>query len=547
MDKIENNDKMDISELEEETESSPFLAESTKCQEESCEEDTQSQDEFKTITEKVEDPRILEDNSNLRLRSSGRISNSLQNIDIAIKGSMQSLKETISDKIASGGKLCKDCLRKSIESHMQSLGIADDTEILDNREECNEGTSTDNLDVKEGSAMQGNNGLMKRIHRRTLSDIDWHEITRFAQGDLFDPNSLTAREIKRVIGEGKEDLSLAFKLMHNVGHDLDMMVDETQKCVQCVINKGWEVVSHWELPHWLRDNDFLWNMHRPQLPSFKSCFGSMFRIHTETGNIWTHFLGMILVVFAMLFIYMRPSASLADFPKGWQEILVFAAFFFGAFMCLMFSWLFHTCSCHSKETAKLFSKLDYTGIAFMIMGSFVPAMYYGFYCRYTEKIVYLVGILTLGITCIVVSLWDKFATPRYRPLRAGVFLALGCSAFIPCIHICIAYGFYEGVEQGALGWLLLMGIMYIIGALLYAGRIPERFFPGKCNLLFQSHQIFHVLVVVAAFIHLHGCCQMALYRIRVGKTCPSDNIETLVNSTMSLFNSTMSVVGKSLV
>lgn len=55
----------------------------------------------------------------------------------------------------------------------------------------------------------------------------------------------------------------------------------------------------------------------------------------------------------------------------------------------------------------------------MIMGSFVPAMYYGFYCRYTEKIVYLVGILTLGITCIVVSLWDKFATPRYRPLRAG--------------------------------------------------------------------------------------------------------------------------------
>ena len=171
MDKIENNDKMDISELEEETESSPFLAESTKCQEESCEEDTQSQDEFKTITEKVEDPRILEDNSNLRLRSSGRISNSLQNIDIAIKGSMQSLKETISDKIASGGKLCKDCLRKSIESHMQSLGIADDTEILDNREECNEGTSTDNSDVKEGSAMQGNNGLMKRIHRRTVSYI----------------------------------------------------------------------------------------------------------------------------------------------------------------------------------------------------------------------------------------------------------------------------------------------------------------------------------------------------------------------------------------
>lgn len=27
------------------------------------------------------------------------------------------------------------------------------------------------------------------------------------------------------------------------------------------------------------------------MPSFRACFGSIFRIHTETGNIWTHLLG----------------------------------------------------------------------------------------------------------------------------------------------------------------------------------------------------------------------------------------------------------------
>ena len=36
---------------------------------------------------------------------------------------------------------------------------------------------------------------------------------------------------------------------------------------------------------------------------------------------------------------------------------------------------------------------------------------------------------------------------------------------------------------------------------------------------FQSHQIFHVLVVVAAFVHLHSCCEMALYRIELGRNC----------------------------
>lgn len=36
--------------------------------------------------------------------------------------------------------------------------------------------------------------------------------------------------------------------------------------------------------------------------------------------------------------------------------------------------------------------------------------------------------------------------------------------------------------------------------------------PGKCDIWFQSHQIFHVLVLVAAFVHYHGISEMAMYR-----------------------------------
>uniref|UniRef100_A0A8C9CNT2 Uncharacterized protein n=1 Tax=Phocoena sinus TaxID=42100 RepID=A0A8C9CNT2_PHOSS len=39
-----------------------------------------------------------------------------------------------------------------------------------------------------------------------------------------------------------------------------------------------------------RDNDYLLHGHRPPMPSFRACFKSIFRIHTETGNIWTHLL-----------------------------------------------------------------------------------------------------------------------------------------------------------------------------------------------------------------------------------------------------------------
>lgn len=54
---------------------------------------------------------------------------------------------------------------------------------------------------------------------------------------------------------------------------------------------GRTLMHHHHLPQWMRDNDFLLKGHRPQLNSFCACFKSIFSIHTETGNIWTHLLG----------------------------------------------------------------------------------------------------------------------------------------------------------------------------------------------------------------------------------------------------------------
>ena len=69
-------------------------------------------------------------------------------------------------------------------------------------------------------------------------------------------------------------------------------LEQCEDFVRRVWDAGWKVVHHNSLPKWLKDNDFLIKGHRPQLNSFRSCFKSVFRIHTETGNIWTHLLGL---------------------------------------------------------------------------------------------------------------------------------------------------------------------------------------------------------------------------------------------------------------
>ncbi|WAR24967.1 ADRL-like protein [Mya arenaria] len=266
-----------------------------------------------------------------------------------------------------------------------------------------------------------------------------------------------------------------------------------------VLQASWRIVHHHKLPEWLQDNEYLVFGHRLPLNSFRACFKSVFRIHTETGNIWTHLLGMLAFICIATYTL---SSRYIDWM--WQDITVHSVFFGGAIICLTFSWLFHTVFCHSESVNKLFSKLDYCGIALLTVGSFVPWLYYGFYRYPVAHIVYLVSIIGLGTGCIVVSLFDKFAAPEYRPVRAGLFIALGLTGVIPGFHFVVIEGFQCAVYEFGFLHLILMAILYIGGALMYAFRVPESIYPGRFDIWFQSHQIFHICVILAALVHFRG-------------------------------------------
>lgn len=152
------------------------------------------------------------------------------------------------------------------------------------------------------------------------------------------------------------------------------------------------------------------------------------------------------------------------------------------------------------------------------MGSFVPWLYYSFYCSPQPRLIYLSVVCVLGVAAIIVAQWDRFATPSHRSTRAGniltyfseystclidfrcflkhfssylgVFLGLGLSGLIPTMHFTIAEGFVKATTVGQMGWFYLMGAMYISGAALYAARVPERYFPGKCDIWVSLKGIF---------------------------------------------------------
>ncbi|KAL1853537.1 hypothetical protein VTK73DRAFT_9004 [Phialemonium thermophilum] len=274
-----------------------------------------------------------------------------------------------------------------------------------------------------------------------------------------------------------------------------------------------------ELPHWRRDNAYIRGGYRPTSRSYLHSFASVGYLHNESVNIWSHLLGAVAAAataYATLVLTVAPRFAAAD-PA---DRLVFACFFAGALLCLGMSATFHTLCNHSPEVATWANKLDYSGIVFLIVGSYVPALYYGFFCLPRLMMVYLAMIVLLGLCCLVVSWFDHFRTPAWRPYRALIFVGLGLSGVVPVIHGMGIYGIAALDERMGLRWVVLQGALYIFGAFLYAIRWPERLSPGTFDIWGSSHQLFHICVLLAAASHLHGMTKaFDFYHSAMGAWC----------------------------
>lgn len=148
------------------------------------------------------------------------------------------------------------------------------------------------------------------------------------------------------------------RLYSDTDMELDPFLQVPNNCAEqveqfgkYVWKNGWKAMPHHVLPDWLHDNEYLLKGHRPPLPSTKECFKSIFRIHTETGNIWTHLIGALSFMGIAIYFTSRPQVEIQ-----FQEKVVFGAFFFGAITCLACSALFHTFYCYSPGVSIFFNK-----------------------------------------------------------------------------------------------------------------------------------------------------------------------------------------------
>ena len=350
------------------------------------------------------------------------------------------------------------------------------------------------------------------VHRSVTGEA-WTRRPLASNSSITEEDSLRSRKTL-------EDLPTEGEELHRTKNEPAEKEEEetTDGIIPSWAWRQWKSVSFEALPEWLKDNEYLRHGYRPPLPSVRACLKSMFRLHTETWNIWTHLLGMLLFLVVALCVYVfQMSEVISSVP--WYEQVIIGTFFLGAVVCLTCSFLYHTLSCHSPKLSHIFSKLDYTGIAILVTGSSIPCYYYSYYCSAFSRYLHMTIVSALCVGIVIASVWNKLSTPQYRPLRTLMFVLFGLYGVIPAVQVVLREGLTNAATSYSGAWLIAMAMIYIGGAGLYVARIPERFNPGKFDICMHSHQLFHVCVVIAAWVHYDGILNMISYRLSVGVEC----------------------------
>ncbi|KAF2103220.1 HlyIII-domain-containing protein [Rhizodiscina lignyota] len=234
---------------------------------------------------------------------------------------------------------------------------------------------------------------------------------------------------------------------------------------------------------------------------------SFFHLSNESFNIWSHALGVILVILFSIFLF--PQASFQG-QRGAVDVYVAGLYISAAAVCLLCSVVWHT----AKSTADLksmsaFASVDMMGISLIVTASMVVTQYAAFYTQPFWQCVYMIPSLLGGLIGLVLP-WTslfrrhdlaliKIDTSRLpvtrRWIRVLFFGMLCLQGFVlPSIHMMCA----EGLSAAAEFYRPLMRIFtpIAIGAAIYAARFPESQLPGWFDYLGGSHNLWHVAVLI---------------------------------------------------
>lgn len=168
------------------------------------------------------------------------------------------------------------------------------------------------------------------------------------------------------------------------------------------------------------------------------------------------------------------------------DVVSFTIFGVGLFLLYLFSTLYHWLNI-SEKGIRVFRKFDHIMIYILIASSYTPVCLGPLRGPWGWSLFGVVwGFAILGT--ILSAIWIKAP----RALTTNIYLAMGWVVLIAIYPLVQVYK--EANLLYSLWWLLIGGIFYTIGGIIYALKKPK----NKIFKHFGFHEIFHIFVMLGS-------------------------------------------------
>lgn len=212
----------------------------------------------------------------------------------------------------------------------------------------------------------------------------------------------------------------------------------------------------------------------------------MFRKLREPVNSLTHWGGAALAVIGLIVLlivgWSTPAKVISLAIYGGSLIFLFSA-----------SATYHMVQAKDKAL-EIFRKVDHAAIYVLIAGTYTPFCINAFTGFWKWG---MLGIIwSLAVIGIVVKVF-YIRAPRW--LNAGIYIVMGW------LSLATAGQMLAHLPAWVLTWLIVGGVTYTLGAVVYMTRIFN-FKPG----VFGFHEVWHIFVLLAALFHYIAVLGVAL-------------------------------------
>lgn len=200
----------------------------------------------------------------------------------------------------------------------------------------------------------------------------------------------------------------------------------------------------------------------------------------EPGSAITHFIACLMALVATSPLIMKAHGNTTN---------MLAMAIFAGSMILLYgaSTAYHSVTRVSEKVLRTFRKIDHMMIFVLIAGSYTPVCLIVLGGKMGYSLLAIVwGTALVGM--IVKACW--ITCPKW--FSSVIYIAMGWTCLL-------VFGtLWNTLPHAAFGWLLAGGIIYTIGGIIYALKLPVF---DSLHKSFGSHEIFHLFVMGGSICH----------------------------------------------